>query len=184
MPAHDQLAFGFAAPAAEPPPPAAPAAAARTDAAPEPAAPAINRLVMECDGGARGNPGPAAIGAVVRDCDTNEVVVTVSEYIGETTNNVAEYRALIEALTRSEPLGAAEVEVRADSLRVINQLKGLWKVKQAHLIPLHREAKTLLSRYRRTHLQHIPREENTAADALVNRALDARKEKRRPGGAR
>jgi ribonuclease HI len=128
---------------------------------------------VACDGGARGNPGPAAIGAVVTAVDDGRVLATVSEYIGETTNNVAEYRAVIAGLQRAADLGAGSVDVRADSLLVVNQLLGRWKVKQAHLVPLHREARDLLGRFDATTVERVRREHNADADALVNAALDA-----------
>jgi ribonuclease HI len=133
------------------------------------------RLVIFCDGGARGNPGPAAIGAVVLDgtSDPPRRLATVSECIGETTNNVAEYKALIAGLRAAEPFDAQVLDVRADSMLVIQQLKGAWKVKQAHLRPLHAEARELLRRYEQVDLRHVPRAENADADALVNAALDA-----------
>ena len=127
-----------------------------------------------CDGGARGNPGPAAIGAVVLDPSTSPPtrLATVSERIGSTTNNVAEYRALIAGLEAAKPFGARSVEVRADSMLVIEQLKGRWKVRQAHLRPLHAEARALLAQYEHVDLAHVPRAQNADADALVNAALD------------
>jgi ribonuclease HI len=136
---------------------------------------AVARVLMWCDGGSRGNPGPSAIGALLRDgAPDGEVLAAISEYIGHATNNVAEYRAVIAGLARAKELGAGEVVVRADSLLVINQLLGKWKVKQPHLRPLHAEARTLLGAFRSTQLLHVPREANTEADALVNAALDAR----------
>jgi ribonuclease HI len=136
--------------------------------------PALAELLLYCDGGSRGNPGPAAIGAVVLDPATDPPtrLVTVSERIGETTNNVAEYRALIAGLEAAEAFRAAKIVVRADSMLVIEQVRGTWKVRQAHLRPLYDEARTLLARYQSVVLQHVPREQNVDADALVNAALD------------
>jgi ribonuclease HI len=135
----------------------------------------IAELVVYCDGGSRGNPGPAAIGAVVLDPATEppQRLAEVSERIGVTTNNVAEYRALIAGLEAAAPYGARRLRVRADSLLVIQQLRGKWRVKQPHLKPLHQQARQLLAAYDDVDLQHVPREDNTAADALVNAALDA-----------
>ena len=96
------------------------------------------------------------------------------EYIGETTNNVAEYRALIAGLEAAAPLNAHTVHVRADSLLVIKQLRGEYRVKHANLRPLYEEARALLRAYRVADLQHVPRAQNAEADALVNAALDAR----------
>jgi ribonuclease HI len=137
-------------------------------------APPRDRLLIYADGGARGNPGPAAIGAVILDPSTTPPtrLATVSERIGTTTNNVAEYRAVIAALEAAAPFAARAVEVRADSMLVVEQLRGRWKVKQAHLRELHERARALLDRYDEIELVHVPRERNTDADALVNAALD------------
>jgi ribonuclease HI len=135
----------------------------------------VDELVLYCDGGARGNPGPAAIGAVVFDATVEPpaLLASVSEYIGIATNNVAEYKALIAGLEAVAHLHARVIHVRADSLLVINQLRGRWKVKHANMLPLYAEARALLAAYDVVDLQHVPREENTEADALVNAALDA-----------
>lgn len=134
-----------------------------------------DELVVYTDGGSRGNPGPAAIGAVVLDpsSDPPEVVATVSECIGVTTNNVAEYQAVIEGLKAALAVGARRVVLRADSQLVIRQLEGRYRVKQAHLRPLFEEARALLDEFPEVELTHVRREENTDADALVNAALDA-----------
>jgi ribonuclease HI len=128
-----------------------------------------------CDGGSRGNPGPAAVGAVVLDPATDPPVVleSVSEHIGVATNNVAEYQALIRALEVAEAHEATRVEVRADSQLLIRQLEGRYRVKNSGLQPLFRRAQELLGRYAEVDLQHVPREDNTEADALANAALDA-----------
>ena len=135
----------------------------------------MTELTLYCDGGSRGNPGPAAIGAVVYDTTTDppQLVATLSECIGVTTNNVAEYRALIAGLTAVAHLHAQVIHVRADSMLVIKQLRGEWKVKHANMRPLHARAMALLAEYEVVDLQHVRREENTEADALVNAALDA-----------
>jgi ribonuclease HI len=135
----------------------------------------VTELTLYCDGGSRGNPGPAAIGAVVYDTTTNppQLVATVSECIGVTTNNVAEYQALIAGLEAVAHLHAEVIHVRADSMLVIKQLRGEWKVKHANMRPLHAEACSLLAAYAVVDLQHVPRAENTEADTLVNAALDA-----------
>jgi ribonuclease HI len=134
----------------------------------------VTELTLYCDGGSRGNPGPAAIGAVVYDTTTDppQLVATVSECIGVTTNNVAEYRALIAGLEAVAHLHAEVIHVRADSMLIIKQLRGEWKVKHANMRPLHVEARSLLAAYSVVDLQHVPRDENTEADALVNAALD------------
>jgi len=130
-------------------------------------------LIVCTDGGARGNPGPAAIGASITDLDGTELDA-ISEYIGETTNNVAEYTAVLRGLEVAADLGADEVTVRSDSELLIRQLQGRYKVKASHLQPLHAEALALLRRFTRSTLEHVRREFNKRADALVNEALDAR----------
>jgi ribonuclease HI len=128
-----------------------------------------------CDGGARGNPGPAAIGAVLLDPTTSPPtrLAAVSERIGVATNNVAEYQALIAGLEAAREFPSRRVRVRADSLLVVKQLAGEWKVKQQHLRPLHAKARALLDAYEDVDLGHVRREENVDADLLVNAALDA-----------
>ena len=131
-------------------------------------------LIVYCDGGARGNPGPAAIGAVVLDPSTEPPtrLATVSERIGVATNNVAEYRALVAGLEAAREFPARRVRVRADSQLLVRQLEGRYRVKQAHLRPFFERARELLGEYEDVELVHVPREENTEADALVNAALD------------
>jgi ribonuclease HI len=137
--------------------------------------PIRDEVVVYADGGARGNPGPAAIGAVVSDPTTDPPtrLATVSERIGNTTNNVAEYRAVIAGLEAARRFPARTLRLRADSMLVIRQLEGKWKVKQPHLRPLVEQARQLLEGYETIDLAHVPREQNTDADLLVNAALDA-----------
>jgi ribonuclease HI len=130
------------------------------------------KLVVHVDGGARGNPGPAAIGVVVSAAD-GALVEQLGEAIGEATNNVAEYRALLRGLERALELGADEVEVVGDSELVAKQVNGLYKVKHAGLKPLHSEALQVLAGFERWQIRTVPRAQNAAADALVNAALDA-----------
>ena len=134
-----------------------------------------DEVVIYCDGGSRGNPGPAAIGALVLDPSTSPPtrLATVSERIGSATNNVAEYKALIAGLEAAREFPSRAVRVRADSMLVIEQLKGKWRVKQEHLRTLHARARDLLDLYEEIDLAHVRREENADADALVNAALDA-----------
>jgi ribonuclease HI len=134
-----------------------------------------DEVAVYCDGGSRGNPGPAAIGAIVVDPSTSPPtrLATVSERIGTATNNVAEYRALIAGLEAAREFPSRAIRVRADSLLVIEQLKGRWRVKQPHLRPLHSRALALLEEYQEIDLAHVRREENVDADALVNAALDS-----------
>jgi ribonuclease HI len=122
---------------------------------------APTEVVVWTDGGARGNPGPAGYGAVVTT-PGGQVLAEVAEGIGWATNNVAEYRGVLAGLGR----------VRADSLPVVNQQKGLWKVKNADLRPLADEAARLAREFDRVTWEHVPRERNRRADALANRAMD------------
>jgi ribonuclease HI len=137
--------------------------------------PGVDEVTVFADGGARGNPGPAAIGAVVLDTtsDPPRRLATVSEAIGETTNNVAEYRAVIAGLEAAARFRPRVVHVRADSLLVVSQLRGEWKVKHAGLRPLYEQARALLRQFEQVDLEHVRREHNADADALVNAALDA-----------
>jgi len=132
-------------------------------------------VLIYCDGGARGNPGPAAIGAVVLDPTTDPPtrVATVSETIGVATNNVAEYKALIAVLEAAIPSRAQVARIRADSLLLVKQVAGEYRVRQSHLVPLHARVKELLQPYEVVDIQHVRREDNVDADALVNAALDA-----------
>src|SRR5436190_17145107 len=131
------------------------------------------RVVIEADGGSRGNPGPAGYGALVRDADTGEVLREVAAGIGVASNNVAEYRGLLAGLQAALDLGAGEVEVRMDSLLVVNQMSGLWKVKHEAMRPLAAEAAALVRQLGRVSFVHVPRERNKHADRLANEAMDA-----------
>ena len=129
------------------------------------------RVVVHVDGGARGNPGPAAIGAVVSTPE-GEILDESHARIGDTTNNVAEYRGLLLGLERARALGATEVDVLNDSELVARQVGGEYKVKQEHLKPLHAQALEALGGFDEWTIRSVPREENARADALVNEALD------------
>ncbi|HEX5226054.1 MAG TPA: ribonuclease HI family protein [Solirubrobacteraceae bacterium] len=130
------------------------------------------KLVVNVDGGARGNPGPAAAACVVRDTD-GHVLVEDSELLGSVTNNVAEYRALLLGLARARELGADEVEVLGDSELVVKQVQGVYKVRHAAMRPLHAEALAALRSFSSWSIRAVPRAQNADADALVNQALDA-----------
>ncbi|MEV4625523.1 bifunctional RNase H/acid phosphatase [Micromonospora sp. NPDC049523] len=130
------------------------------------------RVVMEADGGARGNPGPAGFGAVVRDAESGEVLAERSESIGVATNNVAEYRGLIAGLEAAVELGAAEIDVRMDSKLVVEQMSGRWQIKNHGLRPLAAQAATLVRKFESVRYQWIPRDQNRHADALANAAMD------------
>ena len=129
-------------------------------------------LIVSCDGAARGNPGPAGFGVHITD-DRGTVVGELSGWLGETTNNVAEYTAAILGLERARELGATEVLLRSDSQLLINQLTGVYKVKTPHLQPLHRKLRALAAGFERIRFEHVPRERNTEADRLANEGVDA-----------
>jgi ribonuclease H / adenosylcobalamin/alpha-ribazole phosphatase len=129
------------------------------------------RLTVYCDGAARGNPGPAGIGAAVYGPD-GALLAEVAEGIGVATNNVAEYRAAIAGLARCQDLGAADVLVRADSKLLVEQLSGRWRVKNPTLIRLHEEARALTKGFERVRFEHVPRALNKVADRLANRGVD------------
>ncbi|MER8182740.1 bifunctional RNase H/acid phosphatase [Kitasatospora sp. NPDC094015] len=134
---------------------------------------APRKLIVEADGGSRGNPGPAGYGAVVRDGDTGLIVAEAAEFIGRATNNVAEYRGLIAGLRAARELDPdAEVDVRMDSKLVVEQMSGRWKIKHPDMQPLAAEARTVLPRSRVSY-RWIPREQNKDADRLANEAMDA-----------
>ncbi len=130
-------------------------------------------LIIHTDGGARGNPGPAGIGAVLKDKDGN-LVAEVSEYIGETTNNQAEYRAVLAALEKAKSLGAEELEFVLDSELVVKQLNREYKVKDKGLAVVFMKVYNASLGFKKVSFRHVRREMNKEADALVNKALDAR----------
>ncbi|MFI5849078.1 bifunctional RNase H/acid phosphatase [Micromonospora chalcea] len=144
---------------------------------------AVRAVVIEADGGSRGNPGPAGYGAVVRDPETGEVLAERSESIGTATNNVAEYRGLIAGLEAAAELGAAEVEARMDSKLVVEQMCGRWQIKHPGLRPLAAQAAGLVSRFTAVRFTWVPRERNRHADALANAAMDAAASGAAPAGA-
>jgi ribonuclease HI len=129
------------------------------------------KLLVNVDGGARGNPGPAAIAAVVQDAG-GAVLEERGERIGRATNNVAEYKAMLRGIELALAHGADEVEMIGDSELIIRQIEGRYKVKKADLKPFHAEAKELLGKFDRWSVRHVKREQNSDADALVNEALD------------
>jgi ribonuclease HI len=160
-------------PAPEPNATAQPNAAAASNSSPQ------MRLIIRTDGAARGNPGPASSGAVLIDASAPGArrpdaapLASISEYLGVQTNNVAEYTAVLRALALALELGAREVEMLLDSKLIVEQLHGRWRVKDAKLILLHAEAKSHLARFARWGATHVPRAQNTQADALCNEAID------------
>ena len=135
-------------------------------------APGGKTLILHVDGGARGNPGPAAIGVVISDPDGN-VVEELAERIGLATNNVAEYTALLRGLERATELGATDIDVIGDSQLIARQIGGQYKVKHPSMRPLYEQAMGVLGGFERWRIRTVPRANNARADALVNAALDA-----------
>lgn len=129
-------------------------------------------LYLHTDGGSRGNPGPAAWGFVIKD-DQGKVLLERGKYIGETTNNVAEYSALIEGLKSVLDLKATDVVIKMDSELIVRQMTGKYKIKQPHLIELAAQVRTSLQKFESYKFEHVFREFNKEADAQVNIALDA-----------
>ena len=131
------------------------------------------KVVVEADGGSRGNPGPAGYGAVVWTADHRTVLAERKQAIGRATNNVAEYSGLIAGLEEAANLGASEVEVNMDSKLVVEQMSGRWKVKHPDMVPLHQQATSLSTRFDRVTYTWVPRAKNSHADRLANEAMDA-----------
>jgi ribonuclease HI len=129
--------------------------------------------VLYVDGGARGNPGPAGVGVVITD-DSGDELDRANDYIGETTNNVAEYRAVLLGLDRAHALGVRDLEIVNDSELIARQLTGEYRVKKEDLRLLHGQALQALGGFDRWSIRSVPREKNEVADALVNDAIDAR----------
>jgi ribonuclease HI len=131
----------------------------------------MTKAIVHVDGGARGNPGPAAAASVVSTPE-GEVLDEAAELLGRVSNNVAEYRALLLGLARARALGVAEVEVVNDSELIAKQVRGIYKVKHQDMKPLHQAAMAALREFERWSIRSVPRAQNADADALVNQALD------------
>ena len=131
------------------------------------------KLIIEADGGSRGNPGPAAYGCLVKDAQTNEVLFKEGKTLGITTNNVAEYSGLVAALVAAHEIDPnAQIEVRMDSKLVVEQMSGNWKIKHENMKGLVEKARTAFAQSQVKYVW-VPREDNLAADTLLNIALDA-----------
>lgn len=141
------------------------------------------KVIVEADGGSRGNPGPAGYGSVVWSADRDTVLAESKQAIGRATNNVAEYRGLIAGLDEAAKLGASDVEVFMDSKLVVEQMAGRWKVKHPDLAVLHQQATALSTRFDRISYAWIPRARNSHADRLANEAMDAAAEIEAPAEA-
>lgn len=132
----------------------------------------VRELKLFTDGGSRGNPGPSATGFVILDMDRN-VIKSDGTYLGITTNNQAEYQAVLQGLRRAGQLGARIVHVYMDSLLVVNQMSGVFKIKNRELWPIHQAIKDEIAKFQKVSFTHVPREMNKLADAEVNKTLDA-----------
>jgi ribonuclease HI len=130
-------------------------------------------LIIYTDGAARGNPGPAAIGVVLKD-EKGNTVATIARRLAPTTNNQAEYQAIIAGLEKAVSLGAKKVAVKADSELAVRQINGQFKIKNTALRPLYQRVVQLIGKLESFSITYIPREQNRQADALANRALDGR----------
>ena len=130
----------------------------------------LKKVVIHSDGVSRGNPGPAAIGAIIRD-ERGRLLASISQPIGRATNNQAEYRAIIAALEKALALGARQVELNSDSELVVRQIKGQYRVRKEALRPLYQRVKELQSFLEGFTVRHIPRQQNREADKLANAAL-------------
>ena len=130
----------------------------------------INSVIIFTDGASRGNPGPAAIGAIIKDTG-GKLITSISQPIGRATNNQAEYRAIITALEQAINLGVSQVEIRSDSELVTRQINGQYRVKTASLRPLYLQVKQLQGQFKDFSITHIPRHQNREADRLANMAL-------------
>jgi ribonuclease HI len=136
-----------------------------------------HRFLIHTDGAARGNPGPAGLGAVLRDATSGEIVAELARFLGIRTNNYAEWTAVEAALEEALRLGATEVDLRMDSELVARQISGRYRVKHADLKPIHARVMAMLGRLRGYSVGHIPRELNRDADRLSNVAIDERRER-------
>ena len=132
---------------------------------------AVEVIIIRSDGAARGNPGPAGVGVVISG-STGDILEEAAEYIGETTNNVAEYKGILLGLRLAARYRPKTIKAYLDSELVVNQLNGVYKVKNATLKDLHADARSLISKYDRVYIGHVPRAQNAAADKLANRAID------------
>jgi ribonuclease HI len=129
------------------------------------------RAILHTDGGARGNPGPAGIGVVLKDA-SGKVIGEIAQGIGRATNNVAEYKALISGLELALDRGVTDIEIFSDSELVVSQLKGDWKIKSDSLRRLAVDARRLMNRFASAAIAHVPREKNADADKLANQGMD------------
>ena len=129
-------------------------------------------VIINIDGGARGNPGPAGAGVVIRTADDNTTIHASGKFLGKATNNIAEYSALLAGMEAAAKLNATELEILSDSELLVKQMNGEYRVKNEGLRPLFERANVLIGQFNSCTIKHIGREENTVADGLVNRAIN------------
>jgi ribonuclease HI len=134
----------------------------------------VNRLLIHTDGAARGNPGPAGLGAILRNAETGETVAELARFLGVRTNNYAEWTAVEAALAEAQRLGASMVDLRTDSELVARQISGRYRVKHPDLKPIHARVMVMLRSFAAYTVGHVPREQNRDADRLSNVAIDER----------
>jgi len=133
--------------------------------------PSVKKLIINTDGGSRGNPGPAGLGVVIKN-EAGEIVVTIAKYLGRATNNQAEYQAILAGIIKARDLGAEEVDFYLDSELAVKQLKREYKVRNRELQPLYVQIYNHVLKFKKVRFHHVRRELNKEADALVNQALD------------
>lgn len=138
------------------------------------------KLLVYIDGGSKGNPGPAACAAVIKAADDGQTILDKGKYLGETTNNVAEYQGLLLGLRLAADMEADDIEVRSDSELLVRQLTGQYRVKNDRLKELHAEAKRRIQAFHAVHIRHVPREENTEADRLANETIRRHRARGKP----
>lgn len=140
----------------------------------------MSMFAIAVDGASKGNPGAAGIGVVVYN-ETGEILAEISEYIGEATNNVAEYSALLRGLREVLSLGGTSIRISTDSELMVKQIVGVYKVKSPHLVAYYQDAKSLLSQFKDAKIRHVPREQNVLADKLASGAATRKRDlKARP----
>jgi len=132
----------------------------------------MEEVIIHTDGASRGNPGKAGIGVVIYDKDKKDVLVEIAEYIGETTNNVAEYKALIRALEEAQKLACKKISIYTDSDLLVKQFNGIYRVKHENLQPLFAQVKNLTGNFEQVKVEHVRREYNKEADKLANKGID------------
>jgi ribonuclease HI len=136
------------------------------------------KLIIYCDGGSRGNPGPAGLGAVIYD-ENKSKVFEISEFLGVTTNNQAEYKGVLQAIKKAQELKAKELIFYLDSELIVKQMKGQYRVKNKDLLPLYMEIRKYILEFQKVEFNHVRREYNKEADALANMAMDEHSPRRK-----